>query len=154
MKSVILASVAAALLAAVSIPANAGVKLGTLSCDVDPGVGILIGSSKGVDCQFVDTKGNVAHYTGNITKLGVDVGFTSGSRIIWGVVAPSWDAKHSLEGTYVGANAEATLGVGLGANVLIGGVKKSITLQPVSVQGQAGLNVAVAAASLTLKPAH
>lgn len=151
MKSVILASVAAAFMAVVSIPANAAVKLGTLSCDVDPGVSILIGSSKAVDCQFVDVKGHVTNYSGSITKLGVDVGFTNGGRIIWGVVAPSWNAKHSLEGTYVGANAEATVGVGVGANVLIGGIKKSITLQPVSVQGQAGLDVALAAASLTLK---
>ncbi len=150
MKSAILASVTAAFLVAATVPASAGIKLGTLSCDVDPGIGILIGSSKAVDCQFVDVNGDVSHYTGQITRLGLDVGFTSGAKLIWGVFAPSWNSKHSLEGTYVGASAEATLGVGLGANILVGGVKKSISLQPVSIQAQAGLDAAVGAASLTL----
>lgn len=150
MKSAILASVTAAFLAA-AIPANAGVKLGTLSCDVDPGVGLLIGSRKAVDCQFIDVNSNITHYTGHITRIGVDVGFTNGAKIIWGVFAPSWDSSHSLEGTYVGASTEATLGVGVGANVLVGGIKKSISLQPISVQAQAGLDAALGVASLTLK---
>lgn len=152
MKTKFMIALAATLLAATVIPASAaGVKVGTLSCEVDPGVGILIGSSKAMDCQFMPVNGKIVHYTGHITRLGVDVGFTSGSKILWGVVAPHWNAKHSLEGTYLGASAEATLGVGIGANVLVGGIKKSISLQPVSIQGQAGLDVALGAASLTLE---
>ena len=154
MKNVILAGITAAVLAFAAVPATAGVKVGTLSCDVDPGVGILIGSSKGVDCRFVGVDGNITHYTGRITRIGADVGFTSASKIIWGVVAPAWDNGYSLAGTYVGASAEATLGAGVGANVLIGGIKKSVTLQPVSIQAQAGLDVAAGVASLTLEPSE
>ena len=38
--------------------------------------------------------------------------------------------------------ASATVGVGLGANVLVGGSGNSIALQPVSIEGTTGLNVA------------
>lgn len=137
-----------------AVPASAGVKLGTLTCDVEPGFGLLIGSSKDLTCEFHDVNGRVTEYVGNISRLGVDIGYTQATRIIWGVVAPAWQDAASVEGTYVGASAEATLGVGVGANVLVGGLRNSIALQPVSVQGQAGLDAAVGAASLTLRAAR
>lgn len=134
-----------------SMPANAGVKLGTLTCDVEPGVGLLIGSSKDLTCEFYDVNGKVTEYVGNISRLGVDIGYTQATRIIWGVVSPAWQNARAIEGTYVGASTEATLGVGVGANALIGGLRNSVALQPVSVQGQAGLSAALGAASLTLR---
>lgn len=149
-------ALAALFLAAAVVPSNAGgtVKLGTLVCDVEPGYGILIGSSKDMTCELHDTKGHVTKYNGNISRFGVDLGFTQATKIMWGVVAPAWESGKALEGTYVGASAEATVGVGVGANVLVGGMKKSITLQPVSIQGQAGLDVAAGVAALTLKAHH
>lgn len=154
MRMKFLAPVAALMIGLAAIPAKADVKVGTLSCDVAPGVGFIIGSQKKVSCTFYGTNGSVSEYVGTIGKLGVDVGFTSATRIMWAVVAPGTNVGNSLAGTYTGVNAEATLGVGVGANALIGGMHKSVNLQPVSIQGQAGLNVAAAVSSLTLKKVH
>lgn len=154
MRMKFLAPVAALMIGLAAIPAKADVKVGTLSCDVEPGIGLIIGSQKKVSCTFYGTNGLVSEYVGTIGKLGVDIGFTSATRIMWAVVAPGANVGNSLAGTYTGINAEATLGVGVGANALIGGMNKSINLQPVSIQGQAGLNVAAAVSSLTLKKVH
>jgi hypothetical protein len=104
-----------------------------------------------VHCTFVSASGRKEHYSGSIGKLGIDIGVTSKSYIKWAVFAPGNIKRGALAGTYVGGSAEATVGVGLGANVLVGGFKKSIALQPVSIQGQTGLNVAAGVSSLTLK---
>jgi hypothetical protein len=94
------------------------------------------------------------HYTGSISKFGVDIGYTDGGVLIWGVFAPSSDVrKGALEGDYAGATASATVGVGVGANVLLGGLDKSIALQPLSVEGNKGLNVAAGIGSISLKAA-
>jgi hypothetical protein len=85
-----------------------------------------------------------------LTHVGVDIGFTSGTTVVWAVVAPGSIKHGALAGHYMGASAEATVGVGGGINVLVGGIHHSFTLQPVSVQGQIGLNVALAATSLDL----
>lgn len=154
MKKILLSVAALLMFAAVSAPAQADVKLGTLVCDVEPGVGLLIGSSKDLDCEFNDVNGKVTEYVGNISRLGIDLGYTQATRIMWSVIAPSWHNAKALEGTYVGASTEATLGVGVGANVLVGGLRKSIALQPISLQGQAGLSAALGAASLTLRIAR
>lgn len=151
MKMKFLAPLAAVMVALAAIPAKADIKIGTLACDVEPGIGFIIGSQKGVSCTFRGTNGSEVEYVGSIGKLGVDVGFTSATKILWAVVAPGSGDGGALAGTYTGVNAEATLGFGVGANVLVGGMHKSINLQPVSVQGQAGLNVAAAVSSMTLK---
>ena len=133
-----------------------GVKIGWLTCDVGGGVGYVLGSAKEADCVFTSTVDNELsdHYTGDIRKLGVDLGFTTRSRLVWAVFAPTAGYhRGSLAGLYAGASAEATLGAGLGANVLVGGTAGSVHLQPVSVTGQFGLNVAAAGASITLTPA-
>ena len=92
------------------------------------------------------------HYDGTISKIGVDIGYTKGGVIIWNVIAPSTDVKPgALEGGYGGATGSATVGVGLGANVLLGGSNKSIALQPVSIEGNTGLNVAAGIGGLNLK---
>lgn len=140
--------------AAFAAPASAaGVNVGTLACQVDSGIGIFVGSSRDVVCAFHPVKGREQYYTGTLTHVGLDLGFTSGTTVIWAVVAPGSVKRGALAGQYVGASAEATVGAGLGVNVLVGGMKKSFTLQPVSIQGQIGLNVALAATSLTLHPA-
>jgi uncharacterized protein DUF992 len=132
--------------------ARSGVKIGVLSCEIDGGVGFIIGSSKGVDCVYQPASGARAeHYSGSIGKLGIDIGVTDRAVLAWAVFAPGKVNKGALKGSYSGASAEATVVVGLGANVLVGGFKKGINLQPISVQGQTGLNIAAGVASLKLR---
>jgi hypothetical protein len=128
----------------------ASVKTGVLSCKVDAGWGLLIGSSKSADCVFTSSNGKKTHYKANITKIGVDVGYTANKNIAW-VVLSADGAGGSLAGTYIGVNAEATVVAGVGANALVGGLNSNFALQPISVQGQTGLNAAVAVQALTLR---
>ena len=128
------------------------VQVGRLSCAVEGGVGLILGSSKDMTCTFTRENGNTETYTGNIKKLGLDIGITGRTRIVW-LVFNAGDASYApgaLSGTYVGASGEATLGVGVGANWLIGGDRDSFMLQPWSVQGQTGVNLSVGFAGLTL----
>ena len=131
--------------------AGAGVKVGTLICDVSGGIGLIIGSSKSVSCTYSRASdGREEDYVGSISKFGLDVGVTSAQTMAWVVIAPGAVGAGSLSGNYVGATAEATAGVGVGANALIGGFNNTITLQPLSVQAQTGLNVAAGVANLSL----
>ena len=133
--------------------ARDGVKIGMLTCDVGGGVGYVLGSAKSVDCVFSDTRGERDSYSGVIRKMGVDLGFTTQGRIVWAVFAPTAGYHQgSLGGLYQGATAEATVGVGIGTNILIGGTSGSIHLQTVSVSGQIGLNLAATGTSVTLTP--
>lgn len=136
-----------------SVSQAGGIEIGTLSCNVAGGVGLIIGSSKGMKCVFSPAGGGPSEgYSGSIDKLGVDIGFTNKSRIIWTVFAASSDVpRGALAGRYGGATAEATVGVGIGANALVGGLSNSFTLQPLSIQGQTGLNVAGGLARMTLR---
>ena len=141
-----------------AVPAQAaphGVSVGTLTCNVASGWGFVFGSSKDLHCTFRQNDRHIEHYTGSISKFGVDIGYTEGGVLVWGVVAPSSDVRPgSLDGDYVGATAGATLGVGVGANVLVGGFGKSFALQPLSVSGNRGLNVAAGVGSISLKHAR
>jgi hypothetical protein len=139
-------------IASAASAAPAGVKVGTLNCNVAGGMGFVFGSSKELRCSYEPTKAMVEHYSGSISKWGVDIGYTSKAKLIWAVFAPASDVRPgALEGEYAGATAQATVGVGLGANVLVGGLDKSIALQPLSVSGQTGLNVAAGIGSISLK---
>jgi hypothetical protein len=132
--------------------AQAPVAAGTLTCDVSAGFGVIIGSRRSVNCTFAPTQpGPVEYYTGTITKVGVDIGATTRGVLVWLVYAPTSRPAGALQGTYGGATAEATFAVGLGANVLVGGSNRTVALQPVSVQGQVGLNVAAGIAELDLR---
>ena len=145
-----LTAAAAVLLAtAGAASAQSGVKVGTLSCSVAPGIGFIIGSSKSMECQFSGS-GGMELYSGVINKFGLDIGVTGNQVLNWVVFAPGNVAPGALAGTYVGAAAEATAAVGAGANVLVGGFNGSFTLQPVSLSAQTGLNVAAGVAELVL----
>jgi hypothetical protein len=131
---------------------KAGVKVGVLTCDVEPGWSYVVGSTKSLQCSYAPTKGKPERYVGDIQKVGVDLGYSSGATMVWAVIAPTSSiGKDALEGEYGGASAGAAVGVGAGVNVLIGGFDKSITLQPVSVEGGTGVNLAVGVAGLSLK---
>ena len=131
------------------------VEVGVLECSVEGGTGFIMGSSKRLDCTFRGG-GRREPYWGRINKLGLDLGTTSSGVIAWAVFAPArgdLDAG-TLAGTYAGVSGEATVGVGLGANALVGGSSRSIALQPLSVGAQQGLNLAVGVAALTLELAY
>lgn len=150
---------AAAVMAATSFTAPAlaqeRTELGVLDCIVEGGFGLLITSSKGMTCTFTHANGTVENYTGRIDKLGIDIGVTGDAFMKWLVFTPLGNAagSYALAGRYVGASAGASLGIGLGANALIGGSDRKIGLQPVSVEANTGVNLAVGLASLTLNPA-
>jgi hypothetical protein len=130
-------------------------KVGTLSCDISGGIGLIIASKKDVTCMFTPSQpGPREVYVGSISKFGLDLGATAGGEMVWAVYAPTTRKFGALAGNYGGATAEATVGAGLGANVLVGGSDRTVALQPVSVQGQAGLNVAAGVAELRLRPAR
>src|SRR3954469_3042143 len=133
--------------------AQGGVQIGTLTCNAAGSVGIIFGSTNQLACTF-STPGMTEHYNGQISKFGVDIGFTQGGVLVWTVFAPTAQiGPGSLAGTYSGATAGATVGVGVGVNALVGGSNNTIALQPVSFQGNTGLNVAAGVASMTLAPA-
>jgi len=149
-------TISAALLAAGAMfaaPAHAaGVKVGVLTCNVQSGWGYILGSSKDLRCSYVPDNGIPEHYNGDISKVGVDIGYTRGGVLIWDVIAAASDLRPgALEGGYGGVTAGATVGVGVGAHVLLGGFDKSITLQPVSIEGNTGLNVAAGIGAMNLK---
>jgi hypothetical protein len=135
--------------------AQGGVKAGILSCNVDSGWSFVFGSSRSLNCAYSPKPGVAEHYVGKIAKFGVDIGYLKSAVIVWAVVAPGADvAPGALAGDYGGVTAGASVGVGAGANVLIGGSNKSFALQPVSIEGNSGLNVAagIAEISLTYQP--
>ncbi len=132
--------------------AGAGVKVGVLTCNVSSGWGFVFGSSKDLRCTYSPNHGHYDHYNGTISKWGVDVGYTAGGVMVWAVFAPTADvAPGALEGDYGGVSASATAAVGAGANVLVGGSHDTISLQPVSVEGNTGLNVAAGVGAITLR---
>ncbi len=152
MKKIIAAALLTLGLAASPALAKGGIKVGMLTCSVEGGVGWIIGSSKGIDCVYQPSGGGkIEHYSGQLGKLGIDIGVTGQTTIAWVVFAPGKIDQGSLKGQYTGVSAEATVIGGLGANVLIGGFRKSINLQPLSIQAQTGLNIAGGIGSLTLE---
>lgn len=131
------------------------IKAGTLTCDISGGIGLIITSHKDVTCMFTPSQpGPREVYVGGINKFGLDLGATAGGEMVWAVYAPTTRRFGALAGNYSGATAEATVGGGLGANVLVGGSDRTVALQPLSLQGQAGLNVAAGVAELILRPAR
>jgi hypothetical protein len=128
----------------------ARVQVGTLECSISAGIGLIVGSQKNVACNFKPDNGPPEAYTGTMTRIGLDVGFTSGGVMVWGVFADTNRYTGMLAGTYAGATAEMTVAAGLGANVLVGGNNRSVALQPLSVQGQVGLDIAAGIGALEL----
>jgi hypothetical protein len=155
-RSIFLAAAAAACL---SIPAAAQqrTEVGLLDCTIEGGAGFIVGSQKDLTCTFTPAGGAqpAEAYVGTVTKFGLDVGVTGVTLMRWLVVAPTGTPlpAGALAGDYVGASAEATAAVGAGANVLVGGSNQTIALQPVSVQAQTGLNLAVGVSSFRLRMA-
>lgn len=145
------ATAAAAMIAAAAV-AQERVQAGTLTCDISGGIGFIIGSQRTLNCSFTPSlPGPVEFYAGSLTKVGVNLGVTTGGVMVWVVYAPTSRPAGALAGSYGGATAEATVIAGVGANVLVGGSNRTVTLQPVSVQGQSGFNVAAGVAGIDLR---
>jgi hypothetical protein len=134
--------------------AQAGpMRVGSLICDTDPRLGLVLGSRQDMRCVFHASDGVAQYaYRGTIRRIGIDFGVTRAQTLTWAVFAPgSTIGPGALRGNYVGASGNAALGVGLGVKVLVGGSRHRISLQPVSIGGQIGINVALAVSSLTLR---
>ena len=127
---------------------------GTLTCRGEGSVGLILGSSERLACVYVPAgRGEPIPYSATISKIGIDIGFKTESVMIWTVLGSSTSLSPDvLIGDYGGVSAEISVAIGGGANALIGGNRRSVVLQPVSVQGQTGLNIAVGVAGLTIRP--
>ncbi len=149
--------IAGAIAAASPASASETLAVGHLDCGVKGGVSFIFSSTRELRCVFrsrLATEGEL--YEGQIKKFGLDIGMTGNARLTWVVLAPT-DLpvdQGALMGQYVGVAADASVGVGGGANVLIGGSNGTVSLQPLSVQGQTGLNAALAVAEVELVPFH
>jgi hypothetical protein len=155
MLRIAVAAAAASLLAACTTDGPSEpprVQAGTLSCSVAPGTAFIFGSTREINCFYTRADGQTERYVGEIQRWGVDVGYTNAATVIWAVVAGTRDlAPGALAGDYGGVSAAVTPGIGGAANVLVGGSNRSIALQPVSVEGNTGLNLAAGIGSIRLR---
>ena len=130
-------------------------QVGTLTCAMSASIGFIVGSQKNVNCVFRGRPGEPEEaYTGTMTTIGLDIGITTGGVIVWTVFADTNRYAGMLAGRYSGATAEVSIAAGLGANVLVGGSNRTVALQPLSLQGQLGLDIAAGIGSLELHPAR
>ena len=129
------------------------VQVGVLECRGGSSVGFIVGSVTNLGCVLRVDGMPDDRYVATIRKVGVDLGITQESALAWGVFAPvARLGPGDLTGDYAGAQGSATLGVGAGGNVLVGGSNNSIALQPLSLQGQVGVSIAAGLESLELRP--
>jgi hypothetical protein len=128
------------------------VEAGVLTCRLAPSVGLIIGSRQRMRCEFVAPDGRSERYTGSVTRFGLDLGLTVGGIMRWAVLSNTRiPGRGFLAGSYVGASGDIALGIGVGANALVGGSRRSTVLQPLSLAGQVGINLAVGVAGLRLR---
>lgn len=147
--------VSAVLVLAAVQPASAQnrAKVGMLTCKTGPSIGLVVGSRQHMQCRFVPDNGLPPEvYAGTITRLGLDLGITAGGVMAWAVFATTAGLPHgALRGRYVGASGDISVGLGAGANVLVGGSHNTLSLQPLSLEGQVGVNLALGVAGLVLR---
>jgi hypothetical protein len=155
MKRLTLAAAAAAAILAAPALSQQRTEVGVLDCTIEGGAGFIVGSQKDLTCTFSPAGKSPEAYVGTVSKFGLDVGVTGAATMQWLVVAPTGNPlpAGALAGNYVGASAEVTAAIGAGANVLVGGSNQTIALQPVSVQAQTGLNLAVGVSEFKLRMA-
>lgn len=133
---------------------DAKVAVGTLTCKGQGAVGMVLGSKENLTCTYEAAGGGaVRRFAGATTRIGLDLGVRGESTMIWTVLGTTTQAAgEQLGGSFAGVSADVAAGLGVGANVLVGGNNKSLVLQPLSVKGETGLNIAVGVSSLTLTP--
>ncbi|WP_398479773.1 DUF992 domain-containing protein [Tardiphaga sp.] len=144
---------AAATIVTFSAQAQQPVQLGVLNCRGGASVGFIVGSVTNLGCVLTGTGRADQPYVATIRKVGLDIGITQETALAWAVFAPvNYSGQGDISGNYAGAQGSASFGVGLGANVLVGGSQNSIALQPLSLQGSTGINIAAGLESLELRP--
>jgi hypothetical protein len=130
-------------------PARAGI----LQCQGGQNVGFVVGSVTSLECVFKSEGRRPEPYIATVRRYGLDLGITAQTQLAWAVSAPNNRVdRGDLAGQYGGVGANASVGIGGGGNFLVGGPANSYALQPLSVQGQTGLNVAAGIADLQLEP--
>jgi Protein of unknown function (DUF992) len=128
-------------------------RAGILQCQGGQNVGFVVGSTASLECVFQSEGRRPEPYIATVHRFGLDLGITDQTRLTWAVNAPAGRvARGDLAGNYGGVGANASVGVGGGGNFLVGGPQNSYALQPISVQGQTGLNVAAGVANIELEP--
>jgi hypothetical protein len=131
-------------------------QVGMLKCKLNPSIGFIIAGHQSMECQYVssDPANAPQAYQGALNTVGIDIGFTAGGVLAWAVLAPTVGIPAgALAGEYVGASGDVGFGLGVGANVLVGGSARTVALQPVSVEGSVAVNVALGVSGLKLRPA-
>jgi hypothetical protein len=127
------------------------VQTGVLECLSNPTFGAIIGSVRTMNCVFKPAQGREQYYSGTQARVGIDLGVQAGAAILWAVFAPTRQlGPGELQGTFAGVSADAAAVLGVGANVLVGGSNNTVTLQPLSVEGQLGISAALGVSALTL----
>ena len=150
-KTIAFGAVASVLALATPAVAQNNLQVGVLQCDVSKGTSLFVEQKQWMRCSIKHTDGTVERYNGRIKEYGLSLGNPGPAHLVWGVFAPSKNLPNgALAGGYGGVTAGASLGVGMGANVLVGGLKKSFTLQPISMDGMQGTNLALGVASVSL----
>jgi hypothetical protein len=129
------------------------VRVGGLTCNAGPRAGLMLGSRRDLQCIFrSDETGQRYAYAGKIRRIGLDVGITRGRQLFWAVFAPATNVRRqTLRGRYRGASGNFAFGIGVGANVLIGGSRRAISLQPLLIESQIGINLALGVTDLSLQ---
>src|ERR1700721_3685931 len=127
----------AALLAApAEAERSAWTQAGVLRCRLNPSIGFVIFGHQSMECRFQPVAGPAQGYEGAINTVGLDLGVSNGGRLAWAVFGPAAGVPNgALAGEYVGASGDIGVGVGAGANVLIGGSARTFALQPLSPAG-------------------
>jgi hypothetical protein len=150
--SIAIASLVASVASANALP-QPQYRAGILQCEGGQNVGFVVGSVTSLECVFQSEGRRPEPYVATVRRIGVDLGFTDQTRFSWAVTAPTTRVgRGNLAGNYGGVGANASVGVGFGGNFLLGGAANSYVLQPLSVQGQTGLNVAAGVADIELQP--
>lgn len=149
------AALAAAIATGAAAPgrADGGVEIGRLNCTIAGGKSFIFGSTKELACTFKPLLGGAKQrYRGTIKRFGLDVGKTVKGVLTWGVAAVTKDVGPGfLAGDYMGVSAQADAGVGVGANILVGGSERGFTLRPYALQAEQGVGLAAGVAQLTLE---
>jgi Protein of unknown function (DUF992) len=127
-------------------------KLGTLVCHISGGVGMILMENQALDCVFTDHSGAVSHYIGRLTNVGLNIGITGSGQLVWGVLAATNNVgPGALAGDYAGVQGAVGVGAGVGGAVLVGGSNKTISLQPISVSAETGLNLSAGIGNISLQ---
>lgn len=151
MKTTILAFGLISLLSGTANASSLNAEIGLLSCDVSAGIGLIIKQSQTLNCTFTTSKGETQKYSGNITEYGIELGEVKEAEMTWTVLAATTTIEPgALQGDYAGVNADASLSVGAGVNLLVGGLDKSFTLQPLSVDTEKGTSLSAGVTTMSL----